>query len=113
MFLSGSQNASHAGDRRGGSVLCLHWALTGKCNSCACWRGAGICFIAWYVLTLSVQQPTSGGGCKSHAESPRLGPLPGLDSPPLGQGSDGGPRLLLLRGFRELEHMNFKVLGTE
>lgn len=30
-------------------MLCLHWALTGKCNSCARWRGAGICFIAWCV----------------------------------------------------------------
>lgn len=31
-------------------MLCLHWALTGKCNSCASWRGAGICFIAWCFL---------------------------------------------------------------
>lgn len=33
-------------------MLCLHWALTGKCNSCARWRGAGICFIACVSLCL-------------------------------------------------------------
>lgn len=30
-------------------MLCLHWALTGECNSCARWRGAGICVTAWRV----------------------------------------------------------------
>lgn len=33
-------------------MLCLHRALTGKYNSCVCWGGAGICFMACVSLCL-------------------------------------------------------------